>query len=667
VSWDAFDATAIEEEVSSHISSEGGEEVGVDDDANSDYQTAVSTCSSHNNDQDRMVVGRKRDRKSFRAEQRASSSITMVNDGPSFATSPNNNKPAAATTSSSLAKKLDVPPVIIPSYSWEIYHDGSSPIKNSISTNTLSSFVSTTSTLSSPLVVPNDTTPTQPMTFDQLMNDMHLAVFSYLDVPSLQSVMAVNTHYRQLVLSKDAVTSVWMSHCKRAWKTTTTKWLDRFHLPTAASETSDSCNIPLLLSITPSKYPTGVDSRLVDAQNQRTERLRPQQQPPTRDLPSLRTIRRRPEEEAEQRRGQHHREQDQQQSGHLRHYQDEVTGHPLIQYTGPIGVGDRCIRSNHPLPRPVEKNCRSKPTTNNSNDSMVNPFASSRPFLANLWRRGANRMIHHSNDDSVGSRSSSNCKSSQLMDGWKPFVMPFRENSTTVNVTPRFISYYEVSILDNTEGDDDDDDDDDINGPVPTPAAAGRRSDCVAVGIASESFHVHTRMPGWDRQSFGFHGDDGGIFHSSGGMVKQFGPKFGAGDTIGCGIDYVNQGIFFTLNGIFLGYGWTGVDEEFLKHDLYPVVGLDTNSPLFLNFGAEEPFEFDLSSFIMKHEDLISSQYSFDNLLTASSTSTQTTSIRSLPSTSSLASSASSASTTSSNSTTRRHRRFQRRSARERK
>jgi hypothetical protein len=187
------------------------------------------------------------------------------------------------------------------------------------------------------------------------------------------------------------------------------------------------------------------------------------------------------------------------------------------------------------------------------------------------------------------------------------------ENSTTINVTPRLISYYEVSILNDNYGIKDDS----ARGP-PFGRMEGRRhrTECVAVGLATDSFHAHARMPGWDRQSFGYHGDDGGIFHSSGGMVKQFGSKFGAGDTIGCGIDFVAQGIFFTLNGKFLGYGWTGIDEEFLKNDLFPVVGLDTNCPLHLNFGAEEPFVFDLSSFIMKHETVIASQYSFENVST---------------------------------------------------
>jgi hypothetical protein len=120
-------------------------------------------------------------------------------------------------------------------------------------------------------------------------------------------------------------------------------------------------------------------------------------------------------------------------------------------------------------------------------------------------------------------------------------------------------------------------------------------------------------MPGWDNQSFGYHGDDSGIFYSSGGMVERFGPCFGAGDTIGCGIDYVAQGIFFMLNGEFIGYGWKGIDVEFLQNDLYPVVGIDTNAPIVVNFGnhLNRTFQFDLAGFTKKHKPLILPNYRF--------------------------------------------------------
>lgn len=183
---------------------------------------------------------------------------------------------------------------------------------------------------------------------------------------------------------------------------------------------------------------------------------------------------------------------------------------------------------------------------------------------------------------------------------WRPFVAPFASSASgetlQVNLTPRLVSYYEVSIL-----------------PCPDDSPLVQRTspvmhqtvtDCVAVGVASETFHLHSRMPGWDAHSYGYHGDDGGIFHASGDMTRRFGPSFGQGDTVGCGIDYVTSGIFFTLNGNFLGYGWTGIDLEFLQQDLYPTIGVDSNVPIATNFGERE-FEFDLASVISRQVDIV--------------------------------------------------------------
>ena len=100
-------------------------------------------------------------------------------------------------------------------------------------------------------------------------------------------------------------------------------------------------------------------------------------------------------------------------------------------------------------------------------------------------------------------------------------------------------------------------------------------------------------------------------------MVRQFGPRFGSGDTVGCGIDYTVQGIFFTLNGTFLGYGWTGVDCTVLQNDLYPVVGIDTRSPIECNFGSK-PFSFDLTSFLIQHKDDVKQLYEWPKSKAAS-------------------------------------------------
>ncbi|KAG7352217.1 SPRY domain containing protein [Nitzschia inconspicua] len=638
VSWDAFDATAPEEDSNFSDSDEVGIPLDDDDDDVVGYDSALEDNSRHDITltlsppatspaaQDSILVGRKRDRSSRCSENKVISTVSPVTG----VSSPNLVRGPAVTSPLAV-------PALIPIYAWEHGTDDCQNLTYSTSTNTLSSFVTTSSTL---LPSPTSTpiSPITPLHLNDLMKDAHVAIFAFLDLNSLQSVMAVNTLYRRLVLSKDARTSLWDHHCIQKWrvdrnkkqfhasKTSFPSYVDRFHLPTAVAA-PQTTNLPLLLNMTPDLCPTGVDEDLLEAQNARMERLGPLLR--VDDDHPIRALR---------------RPTTTQTTGNLKSYQDS-TGRSLVQYTGSTGAGDRCIRSDHPLPRP-------NPHEQQHDDApQQSPLSKSR-FLVSLLRRGANKV--------VSNRSSSNA-SQQSQPTWKPFVVPFKENSTTVNVTPRLISYYEVSILDLENNESSDNGDDDSVSPVPPPARpAGHRSDCVAVGLATQSFHVHTRMPGWDRQSFGYHGDDGGIFHSSGTMVKQFGSKFGAGDTVGCGIDYVTKGIFFTLNGSFMGYGWTGIDEELLQNDLYPVVGLDTNCPLSLNFGADEPFQFDLAQFIMKHETIIASQYSFDTTPTTVETviggqMTREPSLLSFPSSSSLVSLTSTASSTTG------RRRFRRR------
>lgn len=126
-------------------------------------------------------------------------------------------------------------------------------------------------------------------------------------------------------------------------------------------------------------------------------------------------------------------------------------------------------------------------------------------------------------------------------------------------------------------------------------------AECVAIGLSTSRFRPAAKMPGWDAHSFGYHSDDGGIFHGAGDMERQYGSTYGVGDTVGCGIDYSHGegggSIFFTLNGKFLGYAWTNVAAISLGEDMYPTVGVDSNSPLEINFGSR-PFAFDLGSFV---------------------------------------------------------------------
>lgn len=59
-------------------------------------------------------------------------------------------------------------------------------------------------------------------------------------------------------------------------------------------------------------------------------------------------------------------------------------------------------------------------------------------------------------------------------------------------------------------------------------------------------------MPGWNKGSWGYHGDDGKIFKQYG-IGYPFGELYGAGDVIGCGADLERYEIFFTKNGHHIG------------------------------------------------------------------------------------------------------------------
>ena len=186
----------------------------------------------------------------------------------------------------------------------------------------------------------------------------------------------------------------------------------------------------------------------------------------------------------------------------------------------------------------------------------------------------------------------------------RPFVAPFYGPNNMVHLTPRLIAYFEVSIRE---------------GPSRPLGVleqrltfqqwrnerhgeneeANSRPDCIAIGVATRDFGLHTRMPGWDRASYGYHGDDGSLFHASGHPQRtSYGPTFGSGDTVGCGIDYHQGHVFFTHNGRYLGKAFC-ID---LSKEWYPVVGMDSNCLAICNFGVSKPFRYDLTKALQIHQ-----------------------------------------------------------------
>ncbi|RIA94774.1 concanavalin A-like lectin/glucanase domain-containing protein [Glomus cerebriforme] len=115
-------------------------------------------------------------------------------------------------------------------------------------------------------------------------------------------------------------------------------------------------------------------------------------------------------------------------------------------------------------------------------------------------------------------------------------------------------------------------------------------------GYIGVGFGVHSaflwKLPGWEPNTFGYHGDDGKKFRSSYIKGNNYGPPFTTGDTIGCGINFFNKTAFYTKNGICLGEAF---DEITL--DYYPMIGLCTrNECIEANFG-DTPFLFDIEEY----------------------------------------------------------------------
>lgn len=113
------------------------------------------------------------------------------------------------------------------------------------------------------------------------------------------------------------------------------------------------------------------------------------------------------------------------------------------------------------------------------------------------------------------------------------------------------------------------------------------RDGYMGVGLSCQGVNMN-RLPGWDKLSYGYHGDDGHSFCSSG-TGQAYGPTFTTGDVIGCGVNLIDGSCFYTKNGHHLGIAF-----ENLPSSLYPTVGLQTpGEVLDANFG-QEPFKFDI-------------------------------------------------------------------------
>ena len=83
-------------------------------------------------------------------------------------------------------------------------------------------------------------------------------------------------------------------------------------------------------------------------------------------------------------------------------------------------------------------------------------------------------------------------------------TFPF--SGTAIRVAPSLIAYFELRVA--------------LSGaPREVEERAMAAPPCVAIGCARAGFDAGRLMPGWDAESWGYHGDDGGRFHGDGAAV----------------------------------------------------------------------------------------------------------------------------------------------------
>jgi len=91
-------------------------------------------------------------------------------------------------------------------------------------------------------------------------------------------------------------------------------------------------------------------------------------------------------------------------------------------------------------------------------------------------------------------------------------------------------------------------------------------------------------MPGWEANAWGYHADDGAKFPGRSQGLK-YGPVYGTGDVVGCGVDFKRGFAFYTLNAEYLGPAFS------LKEGLriWPMIGMGSaGAKVSINFGQRK-------------------------------------------------------------------------------
>ncbi|KAI9342774.1 hypothetical protein DFJ73DRAFT_603436, partial [Zopfochytrium polystomum] len=108
----------------------------------------------------------------------------------------------------------------------------------------------------------------------------------------------------------------------------------------------------------------------------------------------------------------------------------------------------------------------------------------------------------------------------------------------------------------------------------------------IAIGIAGFGYPMD-RLPGWNMHSVAMHSLTEA--YRRGGA--PYGPAFGPGDVVGCGLFPSTGGCFFTVNGEYVGEAFYDLNHP----DYHVTVGADGPCELRFVFG-DGPFAYKIAN-----------------------------------------------------------------------
>ncbi|KAF9174889.1 hypothetical protein BGX20_009293 [Mortierella sp. AD010] len=110
------------------------------------------------------------------------------------------------------------------------------------------------------------------------------------------------------------------------------------------------------------------------------------------------------------------------------------------------------------------------------------------------------------------------------------------------------------------------------------------KGSAISVGIASKSLRKNCQV-GWDLDSWGYHSDDGFLYFGNGKQNIKYAYEYKENDVVGCGVNFLDRAVFFTLNGDMLGVAFRFIKDTI---PLYPAIGLShAGTEINANFGDQ--------------------------------------------------------------------------------